>query len=208
MILIGQYDSPFVRRVGIALTIYEIPFDHRPWSTFGDAEKIRPYNPLTRVPTLVLDNGDVLIESQSIIDYLDRLVGPDRAMFPISEPTRHQALKIASLAIGLGDKAASLFYETKFHREVSHVWVNRCQSQILATLAVLEESRADRPGDYWFGNRIGHADIAVAVVLRFITEAHPELVSLANFPALRTNATRLEAMPAFQTITQPFIPPS
>jgi glutathione S-transferase len=208
MILIGQYDSPFVRRVGIALTIYEIPFDHRPWSTFGDAAKIRPYNPLTRVPTLVLDNGDVLIESQSIIDYLDRLVGPDRAMFPISEPTRHQALKIASLAIGLGDKAASLFYETKFHRKASDVWVNRCQSQILATLTVLDTSRTDRAGDYWFGNRIGHADIAVAVVLRFITEAHPGLVLLANFPALRTDATRLEAMPAFQTITQPFIPPA
>jgi len=208
MILICQYDSPFVRRIGIALTIYEIPFEHRPWSTFGDAEKIRPYNPLTRVPTVVLDNGDVLIESQSIIEYLDSLVGPDRAMFPISEPTRHQALKIASLAIGLGDKAASLFYERKFHREVSDVWVNRCRSQVLATLTVLEASRADRPGDYWFGNRIGHADIAVAVVLRFITEAHPRLVSLANFPALRTDATRLEAMPAFQTITQPFIPPS
>jgi glutathione S-transferase len=84
------------------------------------------------------------------------------------------------------------------HREVSDVWVNRCRSQILATLSVLEASRADRPGDYWFGNRIGHADIAVAVVLRFITEAHPGLVSLPNFPALRTDATRLEAMPAFQ----------
>ena len=55
MILIGQYDSPFVRRVGIALTLYELPFEHRPWSTFGDADKLRPYNPLTRVPTLVLD---------------------------------------------------------------------------------------------------------------------------------------------------------
>src|SRR5215213_711954 len=123
MILIGQYDSPFVRRVGIALTIYELPFDHRPWSTFKDAEKIRPYNPLTRVPTLVLNNGDVLIESQSIIDYLDSLVSPDRAMFPVSEPARHHALKITALAMGLGEKAVSLFYERTFHREVSEVWV-------------------------------------------------------------------------------------
>jgi glutathione S-transferase len=57
MILIGQYGSPFVRRVGIALTLYEMPFEHRPWSVFRDAEKIRPYNPLTRVPTLVLADG-------------------------------------------------------------------------------------------------------------------------------------------------------
>lgn len=67
MILIGQYDSPFVRRVGIALTLYELPFEHRPWSTFGDADKIRRYNPLTRVPTLVLDNGEVLIESHAML---------------------------------------------------------------------------------------------------------------------------------------------
>ena len=60
MILIGQYDSSFVRRCAIAMRIYNLNFSHEPWSTFGDAEKIRKYNPLTRVPTLVLDNGDVL----------------------------------------------------------------------------------------------------------------------------------------------------
>ena len=38
MILIGQYDSPFVRRVGIALRRYQLPFEHRPWSVWGDAE--------------------------------------------------------------------------------------------------------------------------------------------------------------------------
>lgn len=57
MILIGQYDSSFVRRVGIALTLYRLPFEHRPWSVMSDAEKIRALNPLVRVPTLVLDDG-------------------------------------------------------------------------------------------------------------------------------------------------------
>ena len=64
MFLIGQYDSPFVRRVAIALRLYDLPFEHRPWSTFGDADKIAPYNPLRRVPTLVLDSGEALIESR------------------------------------------------------------------------------------------------------------------------------------------------
>ena len=54
MILIGQFDSPFVRRVGVALTLYGMAFEHRPWSVFGDAEAIAAYNPLRRVPTLVL----------------------------------------------------------------------------------------------------------------------------------------------------------
>jgi glutathione S-transferase len=208
MILIGQYDSPFVRRVGIALTLYGLPFTHRPWSTFGDAEKIRPYNPLTRVPTLVLDKGEVLIESHAILDYLDSLIPVGRAMFPSTEPARHQALKVAALATGLGDKAVSLFYEKRLHKEVSDVWVNRCRSQMTAVLAALETDRAGRASDYWFGNRIGHADIAVAAVLRFVTEAHPSLISMGDFPALKAHAARLEALPVFQEIMQPFIPPS
>jgi glutathione S-transferase len=208
MMLIGQYDSPFVRRVGIALRLYGLPFVHQPWSVFGDAEKIRPYNPLIRVPTLVLDDGEALIESQNILDYLDSLVPVDRAMFPAGEPARHQALKIAALATGLADKAVSLFYEKRLHREVSDVWVNRCCSQISAVLAALEADRADRVGDYWFGGRIGHADIAVAVVLRFLGEAHPGLVSMTDFPLLGAHAARLEALPAFQAIVQPFNPPS
>lgn len=208
MILIGQYDSPFVRRVAIALTLYGLPFEHRPWSTYGDADRIRPYNPLTRVPTLVLDDGEVLIESHCILDHLDGLVPADRRMFPAAEPARHRALKIASLATGLADKAVSLFYERRLHREVSDVWVDRCRAQISGVLAALEADRAGRVGDHWFGGRIGHADIAVATALRFLAEAHPGLVSMADYPALGAHAARLEALPAFRTIMQPFIPPS
>src|ERR1700740_2043591 len=98
MILIGQYDSPFVRRVGIALALYGLPFEHRPWSAFDDADKIRVYNPLVRVPTLVLDDGELLIESHNMLDYLDSLVPADRAMFPAAQPARRQALKVAALA--------------------------------------------------------------------------------------------------------------
>jgi glutathione S-transferase len=208
MILIGQYDSPFVRRVGIALTLYGLPFEHRPWSVFGDAEKIRPLNPLVRVPTLVLDDGEVLIESHSILDHLDSLVPIDRRLFPAAEPARRRALKVAALATGLGDKAVSLFYERRLHREVSDTWVDRCRAQIAAVLSALEADRAGRAGDHWFGDRIGHADIAVAAMLRFVVEAHPGLVALAEFPALERHSARLEALPAFQAIRQPFIPPA
>ncbi len=92
MILIGQYDSGFVRRVGIALTLYDIPFEHWPWSVFGDADRLKAYNPLVRVPTLVLDDGDVLLDSFAMIDYLDQLVEPSRALLPQTGPARHQAM--------------------------------------------------------------------------------------------------------------------
>lgn len=208
MILIGQYDSPFVRRVGIALTLYGLPFEHRPWSVFGDADKIQPINPLIRVPTLVLDNGEVLIDSHIMLDYLDSLVPATHAMFPRAEPARHQALKVASLATGLGEKAVSLFYEKRLHTVASDIWTNRCRSQIEAVLGALEADRAQRPGAYWFEDRIGHADIAVAVALRFLTEAHPGLISMAAFPSLGAHAARLEALPVFQSIAQAFIAPA
>jgi glutathione S-transferase len=208
MILIGQYDSPFVRRVGIALTLYDLPFEHRPWSAFGDADKIRVYNPLVRVPTLVLDDGEVLIESHNMLDYLDSLMPPDRAMFPTAQPARRQALKVAALATGLADKGVSLFYEKRLHKEVSDVWVGRCRSQMLATLVALEADRAESSGTYWFGDHIGHPDIAVAAALRFVGEAHPGMIAMVEFPALSAHAARLEALPVFQKIAQPFIPPA
>jgi glutathione S-transferase len=208
MILIGQYDSPFVRRVAIALTLYGLPFEHRPWSTFSDADKIRPFNPLTRVPTLILPDGDVLIESHAMLDYLDAQVPAERAMFPRGEPERHRAMKVAALGTGLAEKAVSLFYERIMHKEVSQSWTARCRTQVTTALQALEADRAGRTTAYWFGDRIGHADVAVAAALRFLAEAHPGLIDMGGFPALAGHATRSEALPVFRQISQPFIPPA
>jgi hypothetical protein len=134
MILIGQYDSPFVRRVAIALRLYGVPFEHRPWSTFGDGEKIAAYNPLRRVPTLVLDGGEALIESTAILDYLDEVAGPDKAMIAARGPERRRGLKICALASGLGDKGVSLLYERVLRKDQSKIWVERCQAQISSVL--------------------------------------------------------------------------
>lgn len=208
--LIGQYDSPFVRRVGIALTLYDMAFEHKPWSTFGDWQQIAPYNPLTRVPTLVLDNGEVLIESHAMLDYLDDLVGAERAMFPARGAERHRAIKVAALATGAADKAVSMFYEKRLHLEAgpSPMWIERCQRQINGALAELESLRSARSGDFMSGKRLGHADIAIACAIRFIGEAHPGLVGMTNYPELTGLCARLEGLPAFQAVFQPFIPPA
>jgi glutathione S-transferase len=209
MILIGQYDSPFVRRTAIAMRLYGMTFEHRPWSTFGDAEKIRPYNPLLRVPTLVLEDGDVLIESLAILDYLDGGVAPAERMFPQEEPARRKALKVASLASGISDKAVALYYEQNLHGKdaASSMWIERCRSQIKGALALLESGRAAATGRYWAGERIGHADIAVACTLRHLRDAHPQFAPLEGLPALRRHAEFMEALPVFQEIQQAFIPP-
>jgi glutathione S-transferase len=209
MILIGQYDSPFVRRVAIALRLYDLAFEHRPWSTFGEDDKIAPFNPLRRVPTLVLDGGEALIESTAILDYLDELVGPEKAMITAKGPERRHALKVCALATGLGDKAVSLVYERVLRKgQQSKIWVERCEAQIGGALDVLEKERGAAASPYWFGERIGHADIAVACVLRFTGEAHPRLFDGACYPALTSHAARCEALPVFAEISQALAPPS
>ncbi|MGC4026779.1 MAG: glutathione S-transferase family protein [Mesorhizobium sp.] len=208
MILIGQYDSPFVRRIGIALTLYGIAFEHWPWSTFGDADKLREYNPLTRVPTLVLDGGEVLIETSAITDYIDGLVPVERRLFSVQQPERYRAMRVVGLASGLSDLAVRLFYEKVLHKTPSDVMVERLLTQLGAGLAVLEGERADSASPYWFGETIGYADIAVAAALRHMKEAHPGLADSADYPALIAFSDKLEQLPAFQKVSQVFIPPA
>lgn len=207
MILVGQYDSPFVRRVGIALHLYGIAYEHRPWSTFGDAERLAALNPLRRVPTLVLDDGEVLVESGAILDHLDELAGPDRALLPAAGAARRRALHTCALATGLADKAVSLLYERLLHAEASDVWVARCRAQVDGVLDALERERAGLATPWWFGARVGHADIAVACALRFTAEAHGEAFAATPRPALAAHAAACEALPAFRAVVQPLVPP-
>jgi glutathione S-transferase len=204
MILIGQYDSPFVRRVAIALRRYDLAYQHRPWSVWGDAEQIAAFNPLRRVPVLVMDDGVALVESSAILDALDDLAGPTRALLPRSGPDRRAGLRVCSLATGLADKAVVLLYEHVLRTEDrrSAVWVSRCQDQIRDALALLDSERSARPTQYWLGDQLTHPDIAVACVLRFLSEAHPALLPPTDFPALSAHAAHCESLPEFREIYQ------
>jgi glutathione S-transferase len=205
VILIGQYDSPFVRRVAIALRLYGMPFEHRPWSVFGDAEKIAEYNPLMRVPTLVLNTGEALIDSFAILDALDHLAPPALLMMPPAGAERREALRVCALATGLADKAVSMVYESVVHKRGTQAWVDRCRSQISGALRELEASRMRHATEWWFGRNIGHADVAVGCAVRFLGDAHPGLFDLAEgWPLLAGHAARCEALPQFQDIQQPF----
>ena len=185
---------------GIALTLYGLPFRQEPWSCFGDADRIRPINPLTRVPTLVLKGGEALIDSHMILDHLDSLVVPAARLFPVSEPDRRRALFRAALACGIGDKAVALFYEQRLHDQASDIWTARCRRQIDEGWRMLETLTPE--------GATGHADIAAACVWRFVTEAHPGLVDPVPLPRLAALSARLEATEAFRRIQQPFIAPA
>ncbi|MDA0997426.1 MAG: glutathione S-transferase family protein, partial [Proteobacteria bacterium] len=172
---------------------------------------IQPFNPLSRVPTLVLDDGSVVIESAAILDYLDELTraqtGAEAALIPERGPGRRAQLHIMALATGLADKAVGLMYERLLHEVTSADWMARCQRQIAGVLAALERDHAARPTDYWFGDRIGHADIAVASALRFLGDAHPDAFDPERWPALGNHAAWCEALAVFQEICQPLVVP-
>ncbi len=203
MILIGQYDSPFVRRVAIALRHYGLPFEHRPWSVWGNAAQIAQYNPLRRVPTLLLDDGCALVETFAILDSVDEFVPAERTLIPRSGAARRDILRVAALASGVADKAVTLLYSALDLMQPSPIWSERCRTQIVESLAFLEAERAQRKSRYWFGEALSHADIALACGYRFTCEAHPSLIARERFPSLTAQADRCEALPEFQAVYLP-----
>src|SRR5260370_8438721 len=140
MILVGMFDSPFVRRVAVTMNLLKIPFEHRNWSVGKDFDRIREFNPLGRVRTLVRDDGESLIESAAILDYLDDFVGPARALLPPAGRDRREALRAMSIAVGAAEKGVLQVYESVFRPEEKRhePWVDRCRVQMHGALAELE----------------------------------------------------------------------
>jgi glutathione S-transferase len=202
MKLIGQYDSPFVRRVAIALRLHGLSYEHLPWSVFRDAERIAAYNPLLRVPTLVLADGEVLTESHVIIDYIERIA--DRSLWPSDPAEFVRALRVTSLSTGSADKAVSLVYEELLHDHVSQQWIDRCEAQIVAAVDRLEAEIEPAAGPRLFGDALGHADIALACMFRFLGEAHADRFDFQRWPSLRRHSELCESQPLFADVAQPF----
>lgn len=208
MLLIGQYDSPYVRRVGIALQLYGIPYQHEAYSVFRDAEKIAAYNPLRKVPTMVLDDGTVLSETFVCLEYLDERVHGEhperRLLLPRSGLLRREGLRIGAFCSGICEKAVSLVYDREVRAQSSAFWTQRCTTQVRETFVSLEATCAKRLGDFMLDHEISHADIAAVCALTFVSETGACALDDLALPALRELAQRCEAMPAFQRIKQPF----
>ena len=208
MILIGLYDSSYTRRVAIAMALYGIAFEHHSWSVGKDFDRIREYNPLGRAPTLVLDDGEVLTESAMMLDYLDDLVGPERAMMPAGGIARRDAQRLMALATGAIDKAILIVMERIIRPAEMHseAWLSRCRTQVDGALRELDQAcaaRADR--DWLVGDAMSHADTTVACFTTHVRESVPW--DLAAYPALRAHVDRCEALPVFRSHYVPFAAP-
>ncbi len=211
MKLIGMLDSPFVRRVAIAMKRYGLPFEHLDWSVGRDFARIRQYSPLGRVPTLVLDDGEVLTESAAILDYLDQQVGETRSLLPARGAERRRALQLIALTIGAAEKGREQIYESAFRPpEKRHEpWIERCRSQMHGALAELHRACAARGDGVWLvGAQMSHADITAAVITTFLTESPAVALDQAAYPALRSLTARCEALPEFRETHVPWFAPA
>jgi len=211
MLLIGMFDSPFVRRVAITMKLLEIPFEHGNWSIGRDFDRIREYNPLGRVPALVTDEGDKLMESGAILDYLDERAGPERALLPRAGAERRQALKLMALATGAADKGAIQVYEHVFRPEEKRhqPWLDRCRTQMSGALAAIDRYLGERGVSQWLvGKRMTQADITVVCAFTFLNDALRIAADPVVFQSLGTLAARCESMPVFQETREPFLLPN
>ena len=204
-----MFDSPFVRRVAVTMNLLGMTFEHRNWSVGKDFELIRQFNPLGRVPTLVRPDGEALIESNAILDWLDECAGPERALIPRSGKERREALRIMAVATGAAEKGVSQVYETVFRPPEKRYqpWMERCQTQMHAALAELDRLCQARPGEWLIGNRMTQPDITATCVYTFLVDALAINGAAVAYPGLAAIAARCEAQPEFRAVKADWFPP-
>lgn len=196
MILIGRYRSPFTRRVAIALRHFGMAYEHRPITAWTHLPDVRALNPAGRIPALVLDSGEVLFDSTAILDHLDQVAGPGRALVPPREPERHEVLRIVACAMGGLEKIVAALYEVTMHppEKVHEPWLVHNESQAKSALEWLD-ALGGRP---WLAlDRMTLADVTTVAMFDFARIVNAPLVSPGRYPALDALSQRCGALPAF-----------
>ncbi|WP_416425996.1 glutathione S-transferase [Pseudomonas sp. App30] len=196
MKLIGMLDSPYVRRTAISLDLLGIAFEHDALSVFSTFDAFAAINPVVKAPTLVLDDGTVLMDSTLIIDYFERQAAAP--LLPSAPQPLAQALSVVGLALAACEKAVQIVYERNLRpaEKLHQPWVARVTGQLLAACSALDRHWATTPlAD---GQRPDQAALSSAVAWSFIQLMVPDVVKPADFPALRSQAEQLEQTAVFK----------
>jgi glutathione S-transferase len=201
MYLIGVNRSPYTRRVAITLEHYGLAFEQRDLSGFGNRAEVRAANPLGRIPALVLDDGETLIDSAAIVDHLDQTYGGPDPLTPSSGPDRRAVLKVAALMMGACDKGLHAAYERNHHppEKVHQPWIDDCLAQMKLALAAVDAMLEPSQRHLLLG-RLTQADICAFIAERLARGLKIDTAS--EMPRLHGLAMRLLGEPAFRS-TEP-----
>ena len=192
--LAGRFLSPYVRRVAVTMNHYEMPFERLILSAIGDEEEREKVNPVGRVPALILNETETLIDSIAILDYLDELADPKLRLTPPSGHKRRQMLYHLAIATGAIDRAMTANAERR-RQDVDEQRLARLLRQTVQGFAVLETLIGDN--DYFGGEKFGQSDITIVVGVSFIEHIFPGILALEKLPKLNDLTNRLEGLPAF-----------
>jgi glutathione S-transferase len=197
MKLIGMLDSPYVRRVAISARYLGIDLEHESVSVFRHFEHFQQINPVVKAPTLVLDDGEVLIDSTLIIDYLEALAGPGKSLMPGDLKQRLRALRLIGLGLAACEKSVQLYYERNLRpADIQYQpWVERVEGQLAAAYSSLERELEKQPlGN---GALIGQDGITLAVAWSFTNLVVPDQVDAEQFPRIAEFTAQAEKLEAF-----------
>jgi len=204
MILIGGFGSPFTRRVAITMRLYGIEYEHRPLRGTDPEQRVqlKAINPLARVPALVTDDAGALVDSATILDYLDRHVGPKKALTPADGPERTRVMALIGLSVGAVDKSIAEYYERgkrpeeKWHRP----WMDQLLEQSKDGFAALENEMA---GPWLAGDTMTQADISTVAFWDFAVKNRPSDAPPLDCAKLAALSERANAMPEFAETRPP-----
>jgi glutathione S-transferase len=206
--LVGQLDSPYVRRVAVSARLLGIGYEQKPWSVGADQARLRGVNPLGRVPAWIDGEGEVLVDSGQIVEHLDDLAGYGNTLMPGELRERLAVRQWLGLLTGVLDKGIAQVVERVFvpeeHRGTP--WTQRCHEQLHSGLAEVERLCAVRGDAEWLAHRrITQADVTFACFLTYLRDALP--LDLGGYPAIAARLARIEALPEFRDTYTPFDAP-
>jgi glutathione S-transferase len=199
MRLIGLLYSPMVRRTAIALDVLSVPFTFEIMSMFRNFEQFAAINPLVKAPTLVTDDGTVLMDSGVIIDYA-RAVAPDPDVLKPRDPDlRLLDLRLDGLGLAAIEITLHLTYEVLLRpADKQHPpWRDRVRGQIVDVFHMLDrelEMHADRLLD----GPLPLSAITIGVIGSTVTGLLARHATFGELSALSAFVERVEAIPSFR----------
>jgi len=198
MKLIGMLDSPYVRRVAISLQLLDLRFEHHSLSVFSTFEQFQAINPVVKAPSLICDDGEVLMDSTLILEYAEALAVPRKSLMPRDLAERQHALYIIGLALAACEKSVQIVYERNLRpvEKLHEPWITRVTGQLLAAYGALESALKRQPLAFTSAS-IDQAGVSVAVAWQFTQQMLPEIVPAVNYPALSEFSSKVETLAEF-----------
>jgi glutathione S-transferase len=191
MQLIGMLDSPYVRRCAIAGTLLGLRFEHHSVSVFRHMPRFATFNPLYKAPSLVADDGTVLMDSSLILQHFEDVAA--RSLRPVGAKARLHDLRMTGLGIVAADKAVAVEYERKRPEAMrSPDWSKRIEAQLHDALALIEAEP-----DFGEDTTTPGAVIC-AVAWGFVRYVIPTYVAQDAYPKVAAHAARCEASAHFK----------